>query len=279
VYRLCPPAAALAPYIESYWAVSADDGPVDLAVNVFVDGRPDLIFNFGAPYVREVIGGGAVEHAASNLDAQRTVPIRIVQRGQVRIFGVRFRLGGLGVFVRSPLRGFTNQTPSPEAVFGPTVTALEALLAGASGLDEAARALDAFWLGRFRRDAAREAFEVALQRLVETEGRAAVGEVAASVGARQLDRLFARHLGLPPKVVGRILRFQSALRALMHDATVGLADVAYRAGYFDQAHFIRDFRVMSGGVPRGYRGYFPPSAPTDFSPNVVVFVQDAPSTE
>ena len=94
------------------------------------------------------------------------------------------------------------------------------------------------------------------------------------MSVRQVDRLFARHVGIPPKVVARILRFQGALRALMRDPGCPLADVAANAGYFDQAHFVRDFRQMSGGVPRGYRGYFPPVGPSDFAPNVVVFVQD-----
>lgn len=90
-----------------------------------------------------------------------------------------------------------------------------------------------------------------------------------------MDRWFARQVGIPPKTVGRILRFQGALRALMRDPGVPLADVAADAGYFDQAHFVRDFRRMTGGVPRGYRGYYPPAGPADFAPNVVVFVQDA----
>ncbi len=97
---------------------------------------------------------------------------------------------------------------------------------------------------------------------------------AAGVSARQLGRLFARHLGVAPKVAARVLRFQSALRTLMRDPGCSLAEVAAAAGYFDQAHFIRDFRRFTGGVPRGYRGYYPPAAPTDFAPNVVLFVQD-----
>jgi hypothetical protein len=61
----------------------------------------------------------------------------------------------------------------------------------------------------------------------------------------------------------------------MADPGVAFGEVAADAGYYDQAHFIRDFREFTGGVPRGYRGYFPPDGPADFAPNVVVFVQDA----
>ena len=87
--------------------------------------------------------------------------------------------------------------------------------------------------------------------------------------------MFARYVGIAPKVVARILRFQRAIRALMQDPKCSLAEVAVAAGYFDQAHFIKDFKRMSGGVPRGYRGYYPPEAPAHFAPNVVVFLQDA----
>lgn len=275
MYQLRFPDPLLAPYIENYWFVTPDDGPVELKVEVFVDGRADLIFNFGAPYSREVIGGETASRAASNLDAQRLVPIRIVQRGLVRIVGVRFRLGGLGPFVGGDLRPYTNLTPSPAEVFGPDVVALEEALKEA-GPDEAAGLLDRFFQARLEVDAGRAPFERALASLVESNGAVSVDQAArrAGVSVRQVDRLFARQVGVAPKTVARILRFQSTLRALMGDPGGPLAGVAAEAGYFDQAHFIREFKQMSGGVPRGYRGYFPPEGPRDFAPNVVVFVQD-----
>jgi AraC-like DNA-binding protein len=277
MYRLHHPAEALRPYIENYWSVSHAPGEdVDLRVEVFVDARADLIFNFGAPYRREVIGGGSSVHERSNLDAQRLVPIRILQHGAVSIVGVRFHLGGLAPFTRCRLDAWSGGTPAPALVFGEEAHAPESALRDASDLESSARILDEFFLTLLRLDAAQSTFQRTLAALVAGNGRTSVSELAevAASSPRQVERLFARGLGFPPKTVGRVLRFQHALRRLMADPGVPLGEVAADAGYYDQAHFIRDFRVLSGGVPRGYRGYYPPAGPADFAPNVVVFVQD-----
>lgn len=277
MYRLRGPAPELRPYIENYWSVSHEPGEeVDLRVEVFVDARADLVFNVGAPYRREVIGGETVEISASNVDAQRLVPIRIEQRGAVTITGVRFRLGGLAPFTRVRLDRWSGRTPPPRDVFGEEAIDLEAELRASPDLEPSARVLDDFFRARLRRDSTQAAFEEALAALVRAGGRARLDELAetAGVSPRQVERLFARGLGFPPSTVGRVVRFQTALRRLMEDPGVTLGDVAADAGYYDQAHFVRDFRLFSGGVPRGYRGYYPEEGPSDFAPNVVVFVQD-----
>jgi AraC-like DNA-binding protein len=277
VYRILAPAPELSPFIESYWFVGAEGAePLDLRVEVFVDGRADLIFNFGAAYVREVIGRGSAEMAHSNLDAQRLVPIRIVQRGQLRTTGVRFHLGGVGPFARAPLHRFTGSTPVPHDVFGEPASKLERALQRTLDADGQKSLLDEFFLAQLDLSTSWVAFESALRCAQEARGTAELEALAEAAGAssRHVERLFARFLGIPPRALTRVLRFQTALRALMRDPGCSLAAVAAEAGYFDQSHFVRDFREMTGGAPRGYRGYFPPQGPTDFAPNVVVFVQD-----
>lgn len=277
MYQLRAPAPDLLPFIEHYWFVTSEpEKPVELQVDVFVDARADLIINLGAPYLRQVIGGETREIGYSNLDAQRLLPIRIIQQGMVATSGVRFHLGGLGAFSTVPLKGFTNATVPPAEVFGSEAAELEASLAKATNIDAQAALFDAFFLERLKRPASFETFRKALQVAVESNGAASVEDMAHAVDttSRQVDRLCARYLGIAPKTLSRVVRFQFALKALMRDPGCTLADVAANAGYFDQAHFIKDFRRMSGGVPRGYRGYYPPQGPNDFAPNVVVFLQD-----
>jgi AraC-like DNA-binding protein len=80
-------------------------------------------------------------------------------------------------------------------------------------------------------------------------GRTSVDELARAVGlsARQLERRFRARVGLGPKLLARITRFQHAFRLARR--TPNLAEVAARAGYFDQAHLVRDFRQFAGAAP------------------------------
>ena len=138
------------------------------------------------------------------------------------------------------------------------------------------RLLDAFLRERMQVDESYLAFRSVKKEIEDDGGLVPVDEIAraAGVSPRNLGRLFGRFLGLSPKLYARIVRFQKALRLLMNDATTQLGTVSAECGYFDQSHFVKDFRKFTGGVPRGYKGYYPPEAPADFAPNVVRFLQD-----
>lgn len=95
------------------------------------------------------------------------------------------------------------------------------------------------------------------QRLRRTHGNVPIGVLAAEVGwsRRHLVNRFHAQVGLPPKTVARILRFEELLRRLP-TATHG-ARVAVECGYYDQAHMNRDFREFAGTTPGEYLARFP----------------------
>jgi AraC-like DNA-binding protein len=92
------------------------------------------------------------------------------------------------------------------------------------------------------------------QELRRTDGRAAIAELASELGwsHRRLIARFREQIGLAPKTVGRVMRFDRAVQAL-RSAAVGLSEVAFECGYYDQAHMNRDFRELGGTTPDSFR--------------------------
>jgi AraC-like DNA-binding protein len=88
----------------------------------------------------------------------------------------------------------------------------------------------------------------AYARLAATRGAVPVGVLAEEIGwsRRHLAARFRDEVGVSPKALARLLRFERALELL---GTRSLADVAYECGYYDQAHFNRDFRGFAGATP------------------------------
>jgi transcriptional regulator GlxA family with amidase domain len=95
----------------------------------------------------------------------------------------------------------------------------------------------------------------AVQVLLEARGAMRVAAVARSLGwsRRRLERVFARDLGIGPKLFARIVRLNAVLAGLGAEERASAVDVALAAGYFDQAHLLRDFRMLAGRTPRAGR--------------------------
>jgi len=70
--------------------------------------------------------------------------------------------------------------------------------------------------------------------------------VQLGTNPRRLERAFAHSLGIRPKLFARIVRLNAALALLASDQRLAAVDWALAAGYFDQAHLARDFRVVAG---------------------------------
>lgn len=73
-----------------------------------------------------------------------------------------------------------------------------------------------------------------------------------NISERSLERYFKQHIGISPKLYARINRFQSALESLRRTDFETLTDIAYQNNYFDQSHFIRDFKEFAGTSPKHF---------------------------
>lgn len=103
----------------------------------------------------------------------------------------------------------------------------------------------------------------AWRRLVAEAGRLGVRELTAELACsrRYLATQFREHVGLAPKPMARILRFQRAVRLLEDEGEPHLERIALACGYYDQPHFNRDFRAFAGSTPTEFLARLFPTAP------------------
>ena len=80
-----------------------------------------------------------------------------------------------------------------------------------------------------------------------------IENVASRYGitSRYLQKVFVQNTGLTPKLYGKINRFQNSLQ-LVAKRNTSLTDIAYQCGYYDQSHFIREFKSFTGFKPSAY---------------------------
>lgn len=90
--------------------------------------------------------------------------------------------------------------------------------------------------------------------LVRSAGGITVEQLAEETGytTRYIDKCFRSEVGLSPKQLAKIFRFQAAVQALNHRAERTLTEVAAELGYYDQSHFVHDFKALSGLTPKKY---------------------------
>lgn len=96
--------------------------------------------------------------------------------------------------------------------------------------------------------------QAGLEDIFRHRGQKDIGLIANQLGVsiRQIQRQFRQHLGMPPKLLSRIVRFQSSFQQSAKNPALSLTGLAYHCGYADQAHFTREFKEFAGLLPKQY---------------------------
>ncbi len=151
-----------------------------------------------------------------------------------------------------PMHELAHRVVTLEELTGRAGALLREAVGGAPGWEERFAAIDEFLVARL--DDARSpvpSVTRALGRLRASGGRVSVGALAAEIGCsrRHLGTQFREQVGVPPKLLGRILRFERVVALVDARTAMGWAEIAQTCGYYDQAHLIRDFHQFAGSAP------------------------------
>jgi AraC-like DNA-binding protein len=169
------------------------------------------------------------------------------------VMAVHFRPGGAFPFFGIPLSDLENAYVGLDQVWGRAGIELHERLIGAPTVAARFGILENFLLSRPWSSTRRHPGVAAALAAIEEDPSIRIADIRDLVGVstKQLIALFRTEVGLSPKAYARIRRFQAALR-LVGTGSVAGARVAADVGYFDQAHFVREFRSFTGMTPTQY---------------------------
>jgi AraC-like DNA-binding protein len=170
-------------------------------------------------------------------------------------FGVKFRPGGFYPFLREPVSALTDRRLSLPQVFGAASGSLSEEIFACD--DELAMidVIHRFLCARLPvTDANVDRIASIVGDVADDRSVTRVDDLVAryGMGKRALQRLFSRYVGVSPKWIINRYRLHEAVEQLADGQRVDWATLALDLGYFDQAHFIRDFRRLVGRTPADY---------------------------
>lgn len=250
-----PPPPELRPVVQHYvgWF---ERTPRPLKRRQTPVGAVPLIVSFGDPFRLSDADGARAERRLSFVAGPHDRWSVVEHDGRSAGVEVYFTPLGARRVLGLPLRELANLEVELEDVLGAVVAReLVERLATAPGWAERFALLDATIAARL--DAAEAPAPMvgwAWRRLQESDGRLAVGALAAEIGCsrRHLVAQVHEQLGLPPKTLARVLRFNRAVELLQRDDGARLGEIALDCGYYDQAHLNRDFRAFAGEAPTAF---------------------------
>lgn len=252
-YFAHPPSPALAPFVDVVWGVSGSTGYHSEAV--LPNGVVELMVNFGP--VQKVVGYGdrAVDESFQRawLAGIQDRPLVIASPHGSDHLGVRFRPGGAHAFFGIPMHEVQGRVVELDLLIGRSASEqLRDRIAAAPTDPARCRAAES-WL--LERRYAVHPYFATTRRALDLLGRSAynltVTDLCGRLGLsnRHLIDQFREVVGLPPKTIFRVQRFHAVVKELKGRHDADWSELAYRFGYSDQPHLVREFRHFGGVTP------------------------------
>ena len=175
-------------------------------------------------------------------------------RSECEYFVICFMPGYAEFFFKYPIGEFSEMEIPIQEVFSHADELLEKI-AEQSSFEGRIRAFEAFYLKHFQ-----SGLEIPLlvkyltERIITFRGTLNVKELSEDTGysSRYMVKTFEKFVGVSPKLLGRIVRFQNVIHSLEHKHYEETLDRIFEMGYFDQNHFIKEFKEFSFVTPKKY---------------------------
>lgn len=251
IYKSVAPTLKLSNYIKNFWIVDSENDKVIRKEKIIPDGYPELIFHYKSPH-KANISGSWFQQDNYLVAGQIKNHFYLENTGAIGIFGIKLQPWTLRLLFGLDMSTITDKViaikdlnlsniesiinaSAEETIFENKVETIENILSNLIKSNKASKGQEA------------------TQLIIDTKGEISIQEVIDKVGIseRSLERYFKTHIGLTPKFYSRIIRFSNIFN-LVQNNDFNWSDVTYLAGFYDQSHFIKNFKEFTGEEPSNY---------------------------
>lgn len=236
------PSAALQDFVKCYWMAEGTDKNVS---KIIPDGHAELIFHYGDSYL---IQSDNTWHKQANtlIAGQLTQPIRLKPTGSSAVFGIKFRPTALWRIFGCNMKELRNQSVAADDILHIHHDRIVMQLAEPNSFQARVSVTERYLLGLIQ-NARTTAVDHLIGEIQRHDGNISPAHLAISsrVSSRKIERMFNEQVGVSAKVYSRLVRFNKVF-SLLEQKDLSKAEASYLCGYFDQAHFNKEFKSFTG---------------------------------
>ncbi|QHV99585.1 AraC family transcriptional regulator [Spirosoma endbachense] len=221
----------------------------------FPDGHTGFVFTYADPLTQYYVTDQPLTLPNSFVYGQANRYHTLLSGKKIGMLIVVLQPWGLHVLSGIPGNETTNNQISLSSVFGNDGSRLQEQILNDADNASRIKRIELFLLKHWQGLSYESvSVQAAIQRIHQTKGSTTVQELTRhlSVTERSLERRFDKVMGIRPKQFARIIRLQHCLKIHRENPALTLTELAYSTGYYDQAHFIREFTNLVGITPTQY---------------------------
>ena len=256
-HQIHPPNQDLATLVECYWTLESPKGTTPERNTIVPDGSMKMIFHYGDLYKQYLEDGNATTLPRCFVIGQLTKPLEVEPTGETGTFFVRFHPYGFLPFTTIPIKDMENTAVPLEMLFGEEGRRIGQRILHAPSTSARINLIETFLLSRLTHtETIDHIVKSTVEAILTANGQLSVDQLSkqTNINRRQLVRKFSTTIGLSPKQLSKTIRLQAMLKILLSRKSTRLIALAYEGEYYDQAHFIRDFREFTGLTPKEFYG-------------------------
>ncbi len=249
-FQVIQPSLLLAPYVKHYWFLKAE-ADADAQQRIISDGYISLVFHRGA---QMNYASNNVLQERAFISGQSTEYSDFIRTGNTDMICITFQPHGARMFFQLSMNELFNQSISVDSLGLPELKELDDRLMNTYDRRDCISLIESFLLNRFSQSKEYNFRRMATAIQAINQGESDIDLLAQTscLSPKQFRRVFAEYVGSNPKDFLRIIRFQRSLHIMQTFPQDSLTDLTFKCGFYDQPHFIREFKYFTGYTPSEY---------------------------